>query len=74
MLWVQIPPGAPASEGENVEEGTIKAIRSHCLMTRPAEYILQLKTHPTLSPIVISFTVVEEKVWPDIGYIRIRMT
>lgn len=42
-------------------------------MTTPSEYVLQLKTQLTLSPIVISSTVVEEKVWPDRGYIRIRM-
>jgi hypothetical protein len=43
-------------------------------MTTPAEYVLQIKTHLALSPIAISFTIVEEKVWPDRGYIRIRMT
>ncbi len=43
-------------------------------MTTPAEYVLQLETQLALSPIVISFTIVEEKVWPDRGYIRIRMT
>ena len=35
---------------------------------------MQLKTQLSLSPIVVSFTIVEEKVWPDRGYIRIRMT
>jgi hypothetical protein len=43
-------------------------------MITPAEYVLQLKTQLSLSPIVVSFTIVEEKVWPDRGYIRIRMT
>ena len=43
-------------------------------MLIPAEYALQLKTQLSLSPIVVSFTIVEEKVWPDRGYIRIRMT
>ena len=43
-------------------------------MITPAEYVLQLKTQLSLSPIVVSFTIVEEEVWPDRGYIRIRMT
>ncbi len=43
-------------------------------MTAPAEYVLQLKTQLALSLIVVSFTIVEEKVWTDRGYIRIRMT
>jgi len=43
-------------------------------MITPAEYVLQLKTQLSLSPIVVSFTIVEERVWPDRGYIRIRMT
>ena len=43
-------------------------------MITPAEYVLHLKTQLSLSPIVVSFTIVEEKVWPDRGYIRIRMT
>jgi len=42
-------------------------------MTTPAEYVLQLKAKLVISPMVASFTVVEEKVWPDRGYIRIRM-
>lgn len=42
-------------------------------MTTPAEYVLQLKAKLAISPIVASFNVVEEKVWPDRGYIRIRM-
>ena len=43
-------------------------------MITPAEYVLHLKTQLSLSPIVVSFTIVEEKVWPDRGYIHIRMT
>ncbi len=39
-------------------------------MATPAEYLVQLKTK---SQIVVSFSVVEEKVWPDRGYVRIRM-
>ena len=42
-------------------------------MTMPGEYVIQLKARLVTSPIVASFTVVEEKVWPDRGYIRIRM-
>jgi len=42
-------------------------------MTTPIEYVLQLKAKLVASPIVASFNVVEEKVWPDRGYIRIRM-
>jgi len=42
-------------------------------MTAPAEYVLQLKAKLAISPIVASFDIVEEKVWPDRGYIRIRM-
>ena len=42
-------------------------------MTSPVEYVLQLKTGLLLSPIVVSYTFVEEKVWPDRGYVRIRM-
>jgi len=42
-------------------------------VTMPGEYVLQLKARLVTSPIVVSFTVVEEKVWPDRGYIRIRM-
>ena len=42
-------------------------------MTTPAEYVLQLKAKLAISPIVVSFKVVEEKVWPDRGYVRIRM-
>jgi len=43
-------------------------------MTTPADYVLQLKAKLTISPIVASFNLVEEKVWPDRGYIRIRMS
>ena len=43
-------------------------------MTAPAEYVLQLKTKLAISLIVVSFTIVEEKVWTDRGYIRIHMT
>jgi len=43
-------------------------------MITPAEYVLHLKTQLSLNPIVVSFTIVEEKVWSDRGYIRIRMT
>lgn len=39
----------------------------------PAEYILKLKTRLTTSVFIDAFTVVEEKVWPDRGYIRIKM-
>ena len=41
-------------------------------MTIPIEYVLQLKAKLVASPIVASFTIVEEKVWSDRGYIRIR--
>ncbi len=42
-------------------------------MATPAEYVLQLKTKLVISPILVSFNVVEEKVWQDRGYVRIRM-
>ena len=42
-------------------------------MATPAEYLVQLKTKLAISQIVVSFSVVEEKVWPDRGYVRIRM-
>jgi len=42
-------------------------------MTAPIEYVLQLKARLVTSPVVASFTFVEEKVWLDRGYIRIRM-
>lgn len=42
-------------------------------MTVPTEYVLQLKAKLAISPIVGSFNVVEEKVWSDRGYIRIRL-
>jgi len=42
-------------------------------MTTPIEYVLQLKARLVTSPVVASFTFVEEKVWLDRGYIRIRM-
>ncbi len=42
-------------------------------MITPVEYVLRVKAKLVTSPIVASFTVVEEKVWPDRGYIRIRM-
>jgi hypothetical protein len=42
-------------------------------MTTPTEYVLQLKAKLAISPIVASFNVVEEKVWSDRGYIRLRM-
>ncbi len=41
-------------------------------MTTPGEYVLQLKARLVTSSVVVSFTVVEEKVWSDRGYIRIR--
>ena len=43
-------------------------------MLTPAEYVLQLKTKLAISSIVASFNVVEEKVWLDRGYVRIRIT
>ncbi|MBC8265013.1 MAG: hypothetical protein H8E47_12925 [Anaerolineales bacterium] len=43
-------------------------------MTTPTKYVLQLKAKLVTSPIVASFNLVEEKVWPDRGYIRIRMS
>ena len=43
-------------------------------MTTPADYVLQLKAKLVISPIVASFGLVEEKVWPDRGYIRMRMS
>ncbi|MEA3345786.1 MAG: DUF6516 family protein [Chloroflexota bacterium] len=42
-------------------------------MITPAEYVLQLKAKLAISLIVASFDIVEEKVWSDRGYIRIRM-
>lgn len=42
-------------------------------MTTPTEYVLQLKAKLAISPIVASFNVVEEKVWSDRGYIRLRI-
>ena len=42
-------------------------------MATPAEYVVQLKTKLVISQIVVSFSVVEEKVWPDRGYVRIRI-
>jgi Family of unknown function (DUF6516) len=42
-------------------------------MTIPAEYVLQLKTKLAISSIVASFNMVEEKVWLDKGYVRIRI-
>lgn len=41
-------------------------------MVTPADYVLQIKVHLLVSPVVASFTIVHEKVWPDRGYIRIR--
>ena len=43
-------------------------------MITPAEYVVQLKAKLALSHIIASFNLVEEKVWPDRGYIRIRMS
>jgi len=42
-------------------------------MTTPAEYVLRLKTKLAISSIIASFNVVEEKVWLDRGYVRIRI-
>lgn len=42
-------------------------------MTTPADYVLNLKTRLTTSPSVDTFTVVEEKIWPERGYVRIRV-
>lgn len=42
-------------------------------MTTPAEYVLKLKTKLAISSIIASFNVVEEKVWLDRGYVRIRI-
>jgi len=44
------------------------------MMNTPADYVLRLKTRLTTSPSVDTFTVVEEKIWPERGYVRIRMT
>lgn len=41
-------------------------------MATTADYVLQIKVHLLVSSAVASFTVVEEKVWSDRGYIRIR--
>ena len=43
-------------------------------MALPVEHVLQLKAKLVVSPLVATFTVVEEKVWQDRGYVRIRMT
>lgn len=43
-------------------------------MTTPADYVLQLQTHMTVSPLIDAFQVIEQKAWPDRGYVRIRMT
>lgn len=43
-------------------------------MTTPADYVFRLKAKLVISPIVASFNLVEEKVWPDRGYIRMRMS
>lgn len=42
-------------------------------MTTPIEYVLQLQANLVTSLVVASFTFVEEKVWLDRGYIRVRM-
>lgn len=42
-------------------------------MTTATEYVLELRAKLATSPIVASINIVEEKVWPDRGYIRIRM-
>lgn len=43
-------------------------------MITPADYVLNLKTRLTTSPSVDTFTVVVEKIWPERGYIRVRVT
>ncbi len=41
-------------------------------MATTTDYVLHIKVRLLISPIVASFTVVEEKVWSDRGYVRIR--
>lgn len=44
------------------------------MTTTPAEYLLQLKAQLVISPVVATFIFIEERIWPERGYIRIRMT
>lgn len=39
----------------------------------PAEYVLDLKRRLAISSFIDAFTIVEEKIWSERGYIRIRM-
>lgn len=41
-------------------------------MDTAADYVLRLKIQLLVSPVVASFNIIAEKVWPDRGYIRVR--
>ncbi len=41
-------------------------------MISPADYAVQIKTKLATCPVVASFSVTEEKVLPDEGYLRVR--
>ena len=43
-------------------------------MITPTEYVLRVRTKLVTSPLVETFTITEEKVLPDRGYIRVRMS
>jgi len=38
----------------------------------PADYAVQIKTKLAICPVVASFSITEEKVLPDEGYLRVR--
>jgi hypothetical protein len=44
------------------------------MITTPAEYVLTLKAKLATSSVIDAFTILEEKVWSERGYIRVRMT
>jgi hypothetical protein len=44
------------------------------MTTAPVAYILKLKTRLATSFFIDTFTIVEEKVWSERGYVRIRAT
>ncbi|MFH1929489.1 MAG: DUF6516 family protein [Chloroflexota bacterium] len=41
-------------------------------MISPADYAVQIKTKLAICPVVASFSITEEKVLPDEGYLRVR--
>ncbi len=43
-------------------------------MTTPGEYVLELRAQLTIDPLIQAFDVVEERVWSDRGYVRVRLT